>query len=116
VSIPRYAELVEPLQQFLTESLRPDPENPRRNPAKNALDKTVWDNTLASRFREINATIAESVTLSYPDQSMVTCVFTDASEHHCTHRLKQSACKACDGCLLKTIRTATANIIVFILN
>ena len=41
-----------------------------------------WDIIHASAFHEINAAIANTVTLSYPRDDYVTCVFTDASDTH----------------------------------
>ena len=44
------------------------------------LSDSGWSDTHDDAFRRLNAALAAQVTLSYPDDTLVTCVFTDASQ------------------------------------
>jgi hypothetical protein len=54
----------------------------RRKPNTVMLTEVGWSETHATVFAEMNAAIACSVTLAYPDDNKVICVFADASEMH----------------------------------
>jgi transposase InsO family protein len=81
-SIPAYAELVEPLQALLNDTLSQESAFPHRNPKNRPIDPKRWVAEGQQRFKQINQAIANSVCLSYPDPNKIVCVFTDASDLH----------------------------------
>jgi RNase H-like domain found in reverse transcriptase/Reverse transcriptase (RNA-dependent DNA polymerase) len=80
-SIPKFAAVVQPLQDLLTVGLAIAAKE-RRNTNLVMLSDVGWNERHAEVFGEINKAIAHSVTLAYPDDKKVICVFTDASETH----------------------------------
>ena len=82
MAIYNYAELAEPLQQLLTESLRRLPGVTKSEAKKALLADTGWNDTHDQAFAKLNAAIANAAVLAYPDDDLVTCVFTDASKFH----------------------------------
>ena len=81
-AIPSYSSLAAPLQELLKTALQ-QAVNPRQKAAaKVSLMDLGWNHTHDSAFDTINAAIAASVALAYPDPRLVTCVFTDASALH----------------------------------
>lgn len=80
-SIPRYAELVQPLQNLLTAALALSKTSGRK-PESIRLTAVGWNDSHNIMFSSINAAVAHSVTLAYPHDDKVLCVFTDASDMH----------------------------------
>jgi len=80
-AVPKYAELVEPLQGYLTELLREDSSKSTKH-CKANIDPSEWYSKYHDVFLRINSAIANSTTLAYWDPDQRTCVFTDASDTH----------------------------------
>jgi transposase InsO family protein len=80
-SIPRYAETVQPLQDLLTTALA-TAKTTHTKPMAIRLPEVGWEEHHTDVFRSINAAVGRSVTLAYPDERKVLCVFTDASHSH----------------------------------
>jgi transposase InsO family protein len=80
-SIPRYSELVQPLQDLLTHALTLTKSSGRK-PNRVTLAEAGWSELHSETFCRVNEAVAQSVTLSYPEDDKVLCVFTDASDTH----------------------------------
>jgi RNase H-like domain found in reverse transcriptase/Reverse transcriptase (RNA-dependent DNA polymerase)/Integrase core domain/Integrase zinc binding domain len=80
-SIPSFSSLTEPLQSLLTVSLKLAADT-NVNPSRFQLSEGGWNDAHRVAFHNLNAAIAHSVTLAYPDQAKTLCVFTDASDLH----------------------------------
>jgi transposase InsO family protein len=82
-SIPRYAELIAPLQQLLTTALATTASDGSTLNAKRIkLAEIGWTDTHTDTFRAINRAVAQSTALAYPEDSHALCVYTDASDLH----------------------------------
>lgn len=81
-SIPRYAELTQPLQDLLTTALATCKGRHKNEAKRVMLEEVGWNNTHRQAFRAINAAVASSVRLAFPDDRKTFCVFTDASKTH----------------------------------
>jgi transposase InsO family protein len=90
-AVPRYTEVVAPLQSLLTAAIRLLPVKPK-NAAKSFLLSTVgWTQEHDAAFNAMKKALAHSVTLSYPSDSLVTCVWTDASDEFWAGVVTQTA-------------------------
>ena len=82
-SIPRYSELIAPLQQLLTDALASIAAMDKpTNPKKVLLGTVGWIQIHTDTFTAINRAVAKSTSLAYPEEDKVLCVFTDASDLH----------------------------------
>ena len=79
-SVPRYSALVEPLQQLQTAGLAMT-EAPKRQAQarKVSVEAAGWTSEHDDCFRQVNAALANAVTLAHQNPAMVTCIFSDAS-------------------------------------
>jgi hypothetical protein len=73
--------LTKPLQSLFTVSLKL-PADTNVNPSRFPLSEGGWKDTHSVAFRALNAAIAHSVTLAYPDPSKTLHVFTDTTDLH----------------------------------
>jgi hypothetical protein len=80
--IPRFAEVVEPLQEVLTAALRYARLHRVRQPKNLPLSTGGWGPLADAAFEHIGVSIAHTVTLAFPDDAKVNCVWTDASDKH----------------------------------
>jgi transposase InsO family protein len=80
--IPRFAEVVEPLQEVLTAALRHARLYRVRQPNNLLLREVGWGPLADASFERIGVSIAQTVTLAFPDDAKATCVWTDASDKH----------------------------------
>jgi len=80
-SIPRYAEVVQPLQDLLNQALATG-KTSNLKPASIQLHLVGWSDEHDQAFRDINLAVTNSVMLAYPTEGKSLCVFTDASSTH----------------------------------
>jgi hypothetical protein len=85
-SIPNFARTAAPLQELLTHALKF--ASATFNSTKTTAAKRVnlveqgWDSCHDTAFANLNAAIAASVTLAYPNPEWDLCLYTDASDLH----------------------------------
>ena len=79
-SIVKFTEMAAPLQSLLTQALSITTKTTQRAVAKILLSNHGWNATHDAAFNDINAAIAASTLMAYPNDSMQLCVFTDASD------------------------------------
>jgi transposase InsO family protein len=90
-AVPFYTEVVAPLQSLLTAAIRLLPAKPK-NAAKSFLLSTAgWTQEHDAAVTALKKALAHSVTLSYPSDSQVTCVWTDASDEFWAGVITQTA-------------------------
>ncbi|MDR3427875.1 RNase H-like domain-containing protein, partial [Silvimonas sp.] len=83
LAIPRFAEVVEPLQAALTKGLRYARAHRIRQPKNLPVIVTCgWGAEQDAAFERVCHAVANTVTLGFPDDSKVTCVWSDASGQH----------------------------------
>ena len=85
-AVPRFAELVSPLQDVLTLALQQcdglgGAANQRAAKAIQLVD-VGWNEEHVQAFRLLNSALARAVTLAYPSEApeIATCVYSDASD------------------------------------
>lgn len=84
-AIPRHAELLAPLQQLLTASLRLVTGRSNQAAARRIdLRRVGWTTVHDAAFDNVKRAVADAVTLSHVEESdeWELCVFTDASDLH----------------------------------
>jgi transposase InsO family protein len=79
-SIPRYSTLSIELQQLLTAASRLAKDLRTPSLQRITLAEAGWDERHDEAFQHLNEALRAQVTLSYPDDNLATCVFTDASK------------------------------------
>ena len=79
---PRYAELVGPLQQLLTDALRLCPAGSKAARDRLQLRDNGWTAAHDTCVTQLKAALVHAVMLSYPRPDSAICVFTDASDHY----------------------------------
>ncbi|MDR3426027.1 reverse transcriptase domain-containing protein [Silvimonas sp.] len=83
LSIPQFSEVVEPLQATLTQGLRYARVNRIRQPKNLPLHSACgWGAEQDAAFERVCYSVANTVTLGFPDDAKVTCVWSDACHHH----------------------------------
>ena len=82
-SIPDYNKVVVPLQDILEAALKDQPRRTKRAASKLSLAQFGWSEIHYTAFDQMREAILISVQLSYPDSSMIQCVFCDDS-YYCS--------------------------------
>lgn len=82
LSIPRYNELAAPLQVLLKCALKEAGSATNAALKRVKLRKFGWAQEHDTAFERLNAQIAMSTMLAYPDSEKQFCLFTDASDLH----------------------------------
>jgi transposase InsO family protein len=78
--VPRYAELVAPLQSLLTTALQSTPVGASKHAIANTSITSVgWSDEHLSAYRRVLDALQESLVIAYPRDTDDTHVFTDAS-------------------------------------
>ena len=87
-AIPSYAELIAPLQVTMDLACKKVEKRTKRALARVEL-RSIWSEDQDRAFEDLKSALANSTSLSYPRDTHVICLFTDASEDHCSAILVQ---------------------------
>lgn len=91
-AIPRFTEIIQPLQELLTAALRLCNKNKKNKAAAAiALETAGWTTVHDEAFRRMQEAVAEATTLAHPriDDKWEMCVFCDASQSHASTVITQ---------------------------
>ena len=81
-AVPRFAELVAPLQSLLADVLRQMPGASKPARVRLRLADNGWTSVHDNCVAQIKSAIVRATMLSYPRNDYAVCVFTDASDLH----------------------------------
>ncbi|KMS94041.1 hypothetical protein BVRB_025390 [Beta vulgaris subsp. vulgaris] len=79
-AIPDFARKAAPLRQLLEECLKNAPVRSKKFASRILLSEVGWKPEHAESFSTIVDSIKNAVTLAYPSEDLVPCLFTDASK------------------------------------
>ena len=81
-SLPRLAEVVEPLRLLLEEHLRGNVRRTKRVASNKTIEESAWTPRRAQAWLAAQDLVAHAVALSYPKQGYEVLMFPDASDLH----------------------------------
>ena len=80
LAVPRFAELVRPLQDLLTAVLKSHPSATKYQRQALVLEGAGWGPQHSDAFARLNAIVVQNTALAYPRDDWVTTVWFDASD------------------------------------
>eukprot|EP00903_Cladosiphon_okamuranus_P017435 g16059.t1 len=81
-SLPRMAEIVAPLRDFLETHMAGNPKRTKRVASNRAIAPQAWTPALNAAWAQAQDMIAHSVTLYHPKEGSAVLMFPDASDEH----------------------------------
>ncbi|RAN86374.1 hypothetical protein B5P41_29630, partial [Bacillus sp. SRB_28] len=88
-AIPDYNRLVLPLQNIYENAMKGQPKRTKSVAKGISLSAFGWNAVHDEAFNSMKAAISRRTQLNYPDEDMVQCVFTDASQYHSSGMVTQ---------------------------
>ena len=81
-SLPRMAEVVEPIRRLLEDHMVANPKRTKRVASNRSIADTAWKPEVVKAWREAQDFVAHAVALSYPREGYAVMMFPDASDEY----------------------------------
>ena len=89
--VPKIAQLIKPLRDFVTNTFKQRKIKRRtmQSADKVMLHQTEWSPTNIKQFKDLQKAMVHSITKAYRDPDKLACIFTDASLHGWSYIITQ---------------------------